>query len=409
MSGVVIVGGGQAAFQVGASLRQLGYRAPVTIVGDEPSLPYGRPALSKSYLAGKIEADGLRLRPAAFYDEQGIVVRSGESATSIAREERQVVLASGDRLAYDHLVLATGARNRALPVPGHDLRGIYYLRTMGDADELKAELGRVASVVVIGAGFIGLEFAAVCAAAGIAVTVLEAATRVLARSTSPLMAATIQARHLDRGVRFAFGASVQAIEGSDRAVGVRTNDGRMHPADLVLIGVGVLPNQELAARAGLVTSDGIVVDEHLVTSDPLISAVGDCAAHPSPHADGARVRIESVQSAVDGARCVAARLTGRPVPHVAVPWFWSDQGTDRLQIAGLAPSADRVVRRGMPDSGRFSVLLYQGTRLVAVESLNRPADHMLARRLLEVGIHPSPDQAGDSTFDLKSLLPQGSS
>ena len=407
--GVVIVGGGQAAFQVGASLRQLGYQETITILGDELHLPYGRPALSKGYMTGKARSADLYMRPPAFYVEHGIVVLSGERATFVDRDRRRVLLGSGNEIEYDHLVLATGTRNRTLPVRGCELQGVHQLRTLGDADRLKADLVESGSVLIVGGGFIGLEFAAVCAAAGVPVTVLEAAPRVLARSTSAPMAAAIHARHVDRGVRFAFGVSVTAIEGAGRASGVTTSDGTTHPADLVLVGIGVVPNQELAASAGLATDGGIVVDEHLLTSDPSISAVGDCAAHPSPHADGARVRIESVQNAVDGARCVAARLTGHPHRHAVVPWFWSDQGADRVQIAGLAPSVDGMVQRGSPGTGSFSMVLYQGARLVGVESLNRPSDHMVARRLLELDVHPSREQSADLAFDLRSLLPKADS
>ena len=404
MSGIVIVGAGQGAFQLGSSLRQNGFRDAITIVGDEAVVPYGRPALSKAYLSGKAEAAGLHLRPAAFYAEHGIALRVGERVRSIARADRTVELGSGERLGYDHLVLATGSRNRILAVPGACLPGVHALRTLSEADALRAALEQARSVVIVGAGFIGLEFAAACASRGIAVTVMEGASRVLARSTSPAMAETIEASHRASGVGFVFGAAVVAIEGRDRVGGVATADGRIHAADLVLVGIGVVPNQDLAAASGLAVSDGIEVDERLLTSDPAISAIGDCARHPSPHADGGRVRIESVQSAVDGARCVAARLTGTPQAHVAVPWFWSDQGTLRLQIAGLSHGADRDVLRGDPATGAFSVFRFRGVQLVGVESLNRASDHMVSRRLIERGLSPSPERCADPAADLKSLV-----
>lgn len=404
MSGIVIVGAGQAAFQLGSSLRQNGFHDAITIVGDEAVVPYGRPALSKGYLSGNAEAAGLHLRPAAFYAEHGITVRVGERVASISRADKTVDLGSGERLRYDHLVLATGSRNRMLAVPGAGLPGVHALRTLMEADTLRAALEHARSVVVVGAGFIGLEFAAACASRGIAVTVLEGASRVLARSTSLPMATAIEASHRAAGVGFVFGAAVMAIEGRDRVDGVSTADGRTHAADLVLVGIGVVPNQDLAAAAGLAVSDGIDVDDRLLTSDPAISAIGDCARHPSPHADGSRVRIESVQSAVDGARCVAARLTGNPQAHIAVPWFWSDQGALRLQIAGLAHGADRDVLRGDPAAGAFSIFRFRGLRLVGVESLNRASDHMVSRRLLERGLSPSPDHCADPAADLKSLV-----
>ncbi|GJD51581.1 Rhodocoxin reductase [Methylobacterium crusticola] len=403
MNGIVVVGAGQAGFQLGASLREGGYRGPVTLVGDEPGLPYGRPPLSKAYMLGKTDAAGLALRPEAYYAEHAIAVRAGTRAVAIDRRDRRVGLACGDTLPYDHLVLATGSRNRPLPVPGADLPGVHQLRTLADAEALRTVLAGVAAVAVVGAGFIGLEFAAVCAQKGIAVTVIEGLDRPLSRSVSPGMAALIEASHAAAGVRFLFGAAVAAIEGEGRAAGVVTRDGRTVPADLVLVGIGVLPNQDLAEAAGLPVANGIAVDAMLLTDDPAVSAIGDCAAHPSPHAEGARVRLESVQNAVDGARCVAARLTGRPAAYTAVPWFWSDQGPLKLQIAGLCMPHDRAVRRGAADAGGVSVFCYRGDRLVGVESLNRAGDHMIARRLLQTGLTPEPEAVADPAFDLKAF------
>ncbi|MDX7950612.1 FAD-dependent oxidoreductase [Lichenihabitans sp. Uapishka_5] len=404
MSGTVIVGTGQAGFQIAASLRQGGYASPITMVGDEEALPYGRPALSKAYLLGKTDAVGLELRPAAFFADNAVTLRRGERVMEIRPDRRETRLSSGATLPYDHLVLATGSRNRPLPVPGADLAGVHQLRTLADADVLKLAISQIRRVVVVGAGFIGLEFAAVCAARGLAVTVLEGAPRALARSVSPVMAEALEATHRAAGVVFAFGAAVRAIVGEGgRVTAVETADGQSHPADLVLVGIGVLPNQELAAEAGLPVSNGIDVDATLVTADPAISAVGDCARHPSPHAHEGRVRIESVQGAVDGARCVAARLNGQPVAHGTVPWFWSDQGAYKLQIAGLAAPFDRAVIRGDAASGAFSVFCFRDGRLVGVESLNRPGDHMVARRLLDGPASLTPDQAGDPGVDLKAL------
>jgi 3-phenylpropionate/trans-cinnamate dioxygenase ferredoxin reductase subunit len=403
MSGIVIVGAGQAGFQLCASLRQARSTGPLTIVGEEPTLPYSRPPLSKAYLSGEADQDALTLRPEGFYAEHDVTALISERVVSIDRAERVVRLRSGGAIAYDHLVLATGARNRPLPVPGANLPGVLQLRTIADADALMAEMARVRSVAIVGAGFIGLEFAAVCAAKGISVTVLEGAGRVLSRSVSAPMAAAIEAAHVSAGVTFVFDAVVTFVTGTARADGIATADGRHFPADLVLVGIGVLPNVELAAEAGLAVSNGVDVDVFLATSDPSISAIGDCAGFPSSFADGARVRIESVQNAVDGARCLAARLTGKPAPYVAMPWFWSDQGPLKLQIAGLAAPHDLVVTRGEPASGAFSTFCYRGGRLAGVESLNRAADHMIARRLLQSGASLAPEQAADPTFDIKAL------
>ena len=408
MSGTVIVGSGQGGFQVAASLRQGGYKAPITLVGDEASLPYGRPALSKAYLLGKTDAVGLELRPAAFFSDNDVTLRFGERVAVLRPDRREVELASGALLAYDHLVLATGSRNRPLPVPGTDLAGVHQLRTLADADAVKVVLGTIRNVVIVGAGFIGLEFAAVCASKGLHVTVLEGLPRVLARAVSPIMATAIEATHREAGVHLAFGAAVSGIEGQGGHVtGVSTQAGDTYPADLVMVGIGVIPNQELAAAAGLPVSNGIDVDEHLLTADPAISALGDCAHHPSPHAHAGKVRIESVQGAVDGARCVAARLNGQPTQHVTVPWFWSDQGAYKLQIAGLAAPHDLSVTRGDAASGAFSVFCFRGGRLVGVESLNRAADHMVARRLLDGASGLTPEQAADVGFDLKALAQKG--
>ncbi|HEV7440941.1 MAG TPA: FAD-dependent oxidoreductase [Methylobacterium sp.] len=406
MSGIVIVGAGQAGFQVAASLREAGAAEPITIVGDEPGLPYQRPPLSKAYLAGKADADALNLRPASYLAEHRITLRAGTRATGIDRAAQRLRLGDGESLAYDHLVLATGARNRALPVPGADLDGVRQLRGLSDADRLKADIAAAGRVAVVGAGFIGLEFAAVAAARGIAVTVVEATPRPMARAVSAEMGAFFRAAHEALGVRFAFEAGVEAIEGANgRVTGLRLAGGERLDADLVLVGIGVRPNQELAEAAGLAVSDGIRVDGLLATGDPAISAIGDCARFPSPFAQGlspdGSVRIESVQNAIDQGRSVAARLTGRPAIYTAVPWFWSDQGRHKLQIAGLTAPGDACAMRGSGEA--FSVFRFRNGALSGVESVNRAADHMVARRLLAAGTGLSPAQAADPDFDIKAL------
>lgn len=406
MAGVVVVGAGQAGFQAAASLREAGFADPITLIGDEAALPYQRPPLSKAYLAGKTDARGLLLRQESFFSEHGIAHRRGERAAAIDRAARRIRLEGGEEVAYDHLVLATGTRNRALPVPGADLDGVHQLRSLDDADRLKSAIEDARRIVVIGAGFIGLEFAAVCAGRGLSVTVIEAAPRVMARAVSPETSAAFRTFHEAAGVTLLFGAGVNAIEGEGgRAASVALADGKNLPADLVLVGIGVVPNQELAEDAGLAVRDGIAVDAFLATSDPMISAIGDCVRFPTRFAHGLpggdRVRIESVQNAVDQGRCLAARLTGRPAAYDAVPWFWSDQGPHKLQIAGLAgPDDAGVVRR---TGAGFSMFRFRDGRLSAVESVDRPADHMAARRLIAAGRSPSPEQAADPGFDLKAL------
>lgn len=400
-AGVVIVGAGQAGFQVAASLREAGFADPITLLGDE-GLPYQRPPLSKAYLAGKTDAAGLCLRPPSYFVEHRITHRSGVTATAIDRRKRRVALSDGSALAYDHLVLATGARNRSLPVPGANLAGVHQLRTLADADALRAARDRANAIAIIGAGFIGLEFAGICAGSGIPVTVIEAADRPMARAVSPETARFFTNAHTRAGIRFAFGAGVSALEGKDgRVAEVQLADGSSIAADLVLVGIGVIPNEDLAEAAGLAVGNGIHTDAVLATSDPGISAVGDCACVPSRFAAGQPVRIESVQNAVDQARCLAARLTGRPTSYAAVPWFWSDQGPHKLQIAGLTRPDDVSVLR--PSATGLSVFRFRAGDFTGVETVDRAADHMAARRILGLGLRLSPEQAADATCDLKAL------
>lgn len=404
VSGVVIAGAGQAGFQAAASLRDGGYAGSIALLGDEAELPYQRPPLSKAYLDGTADDETLRFRPRTFFDDHAIAYRAGERLARIDRRARTVRTGSGDVLSYDHLILATGSRNRALPVPGADLDGVVQLRTRSEAADLKRRLPDVERAAVIGAGFIGLEFAAVACRHGIPVTVVEAADRPMARGLSPAMSSFFRAAHERRGVRFLFGAVAARITGEGgRATGVETAAGDHVPADLVLVGIGVVPNIEAAVEAQLEIGDGILVDERLVTSDPRISAIGDCASFPTRFAGGSRVRIESVQNAVDQARAVAARLTGRPAAYDAVPWFWSDQGPLKLQMAGLSVPHDLAVARGDPEDGAFSVFCFRNGLLAGVETANRPGDHMAARRILAGTAAITPAQAADPAFDLKAL------
>ena len=401
---VVIVGAGQAGFQVAASLRDEGYTGRIRLLGDEPGLPYQRPPLSKAYLVGKADRAGLQLRPEAFFAQRGIEMTSDRRAERIDRERRGLHLTGGEILVYDHLVLATGARNRLLPVPGTGLEGVLQLRTHADADALRGKMTGLKRAVVVGAGFIGLEFAAAAAAAGAEVTVIEATSRPMSRALTDPMSRFFRDAHARAGVRLVFGAVVTEVHGKAGHVSeVETADGQIFPADLVLVGIGVIPNAELAGESGLAVENGILVDETLCTADPTISAVGDCAAYPLASGGGARVRLESVQNAIDHGRCVASRLMGRPRPYRIVPWFWSDQGPYKLQIAGFSMPSDRVVLRGDPDSGAFSAFCFVEERLVGVESVNKPADHMVARRLLANATALTPEQASDVSFDLKAL------
>lgn len=399
-SSVVIVGAGAGGAQTAASLRQAGFEGPISLVHGEPGLPYQRPPLSKAYLLGKLEARKLLLRQEHWYEKQGVDLVL-DRAVAIDRAERQVQLAGGRVLPYGHLVLATGSRNRELPVPGAHLDGVIGMRTRADADELAGRLRPGVRVVVAGAGFIGLEFAAVAAAHGASVHVLELAGRPMARAVSEPMARAIQAAHEGWGVRFDFGQALTAIDGEGHVTGVETGDGRRRAADLVVYGIGVVPETELAERAGLVIENGISVDARLLTSDPDISAIGDAVSFPSSHTGG-RIRLESVQNAVDQARSVAARLMGASIDFDALPWFWSDQGDLKIQIAGLAAGTDDSVELSPAEDRSRTVLRFRDGRLVAVETINRPGDHMLARRILAGDSSPTRAEAAAPGFDLTS-------
>jgi 3-phenylpropionate/trans-cinnamate dioxygenase ferredoxin reductase subunit len=400
---VLIVGAGHAGFQAAASLRQAGYKERVAIINDEAHLPYQRPPLSKAYLKGTGGPETLMFRPRKFFDEQKIELIS-DRAISIDRATRRLKLASGATLDYGHLVLATGARNRLLDIPNARLPNVRYLRILDDSEDLRARIAASKRVVVIGAGFIGLEFAATARIKGLEVDVLELANRVMARAITAEVSDYFQKRHAEAGVRIHLGVMATSIEADgDKITGVSLSDGRHIPADLVVVGVGVLPNVELAAEAGLPTASGIIVNDRLLTADPAISAIGDCALFESPRFGGS-LRLESVQNATDHARCVAARLTGDDKPYDGQPWFWSDQGDDKLQIAGLTTGYDQVVMRGDPARKAFSAFCYRAGKLVGIESVNRAGDHMFGRRFLGLERQLAPEKAADSSYDLKAAL-----
>ena len=399
---ILIVGAGHAGFQLAASLRQHGFGGRVVLLNDEAHLPYQRPPLSKAYLKGEGRPDSLMFRPDKFYREQNIEL-TADRAVAIDRGARRLLLASGTALEYGHLVLATGARNRLLDIPNANLEDVRYLRTLDESEALRRQIAPGRRVVVVGAGFIGLEFAATARAKGLEVDVVELGSRVMARAVTAEISAFFQDRHMAAGIRIHFGVQATGIEGNGIVTGVSLSDGRHLPADLVVVGVGVLPNVELAAEAGLPVASGIIVDEQLLTADPDISAIGDCALFASPRF-GASLRLESVQNAADHARCVAARLTGDAKTYDGLPWFWSDQGPDKLQIAGLTTGYDRVVVRGDAGQGSFSAFCFKAGRLVGIESVNRASDHVFGRKVLGMNRSIEPEQAADLSFDLKATL-----
>jgi 3-phenylpropionate/trans-cinnamate dioxygenase ferredoxin reductase subunit len=400
---ILIVGAGHAGFQLAVSLRQAGYAGTVSLINDEAHLPYQRPPLSKAYLKGAGNPDSVMFRPEKFYHDQHVDLIA-DRAVAIDRSARELVCASGASRAYKHLVLATGARNRLLDIPNAGLEDVLYLRTLDESEALRQRFGSGGRVVVVGAGFIGLEFAATARAKGLEVDVVELAPRVMARAVTPEISEFFQRRHSEAGIRLHFGVQATSITSEEsRVTGVTLSEGRQLTAGRVVVAVGVLPNVELAAEAGLPVASGIIVDEHLLTADPDISAIGDCALFASVRF-GAPLRLESVQNATDQARCVAARLTGDTKSYDGLPWFWSDQGPDKLQIAGLTTGYDQVVVRGDAGQGSFSAFCYKAGRLIGVESVNRGSDHVFGRRILAVSGSIPPDQAADTTFDLKQAL-----
>jgi len=393
-AGVVIIGTGQAGVEAASALRAQGYDEPILLIGEENDLPYQRPPLSKEYLLGKLDAARLPLRAEAFYEKHRIDVLTGQRVTVAGVEMKRIRMKSGGVIPYDFLIFATGARNRTLAVRGSE-RALY-LRTKEEADAIRERLAAAGSVVVIGGGFIGLELAAAASLQGKQVAVIEAAPRLMARAVSPVLSDFFRDVHRQAGVEIVLGKGVEEIE-SDA---VRLTDGTRLGADVVLAGIGVTPNLELAQDAGLAVGNGIAVDELLCTSDPAIFAVGDCAEFPSVFAGG-RVRLESVQNAVDQAKCVARSITGKPAPYRDVPWFWTDQFDIRFQMAGLSGGYDRVALRGAPESRKFSAFYFRAGRLIAADSVNRAGDHIAVRKLLAAGATIAPEEAADESFDLK--------
>ncbi len=405
---VVIVGAGQAGVQTAEALRSGGYTGPITLLGDEPHGPYHRPPLSKAWLAGEMDAAQLVMRAPEMLARKSIDLRTGVCVTAIDRAARHLRLADGSTLPYGALVLATGATPRTLPLAGGDTPGVLALRGKDDAsaiaERMAACLAAQQPVVVIGGGFIGLEVAATARKKGLAVNVLEAAPRLLGRVLAPMLSDWYAELHRSHGVQLVLDARIAAIEtaASGDVAGVRLADGTLVPAGLVVVGIGVQANDGLAQAAGLACQRGIVVDACGRTGDAHIFAAGDCTARRL--ADGTLLRLESVQNATEQGKSVAAAVLGQERPFTATPWFWSDQYDKKLQMAGLSAGADTWAVRGDMAAGAFSVYHFQSGQLLAVDSVNNARDHLQARKLLDAGVSPTPEQAGDTAFDLNSLL-----
>jgi 3-phenylpropionate/trans-cinnamate dioxygenase ferredoxin reductase component len=396
---VVVIGAGQAGLQICDSLRKGGYEGGLVLIGEEPALPYQRPPLSKEFLKGAMDPVRLQFRPADFYEKIDVDLRLDQRVTAIDRQQRCVELANGHTVAYEKLALATGTRVRPLQCPGEELDGIHYLRTVADSGKLKDSLAASSRIAVIGGGFIGLEVAAVARGFGKSVIVVEALERLMARAVSPVVSEFYKSLHRERGVELHFDQTVQAIRRDGSLLLIETGDDAVLEADIVVVGIGVVPNVELAEQCGLECRNGIVVDERARTSDPNIVAAGDCTMHYNGLLER-EIRLESVQNAVDQAKVAAATLRGEDKPYRQVPWFWSDQYDVKLQIAGIGTPHDEYVVRGEIGTGGFSVFYYRNGRLIAADSINRPADHMACRKLLAKGKSLNPDEAGDLEFNL---------
>ncbi|MFB9262669.1 NAD(P)/FAD-dependent oxidoreductase [Bradyrhizobium erythrophlei] len=404
MSGLVIIGASYAGVQAALGAREAGYSEPVTIVADEHSLPYERPPLSKAFLLDKTREQKLVLRDEAFFASKEIDLLLGHRVIRIDRTARQVALVDGARLDFDKLVIATGSRARRISIPGAELDGVCYLRTVTDAIDLKARLGRAGEIVTVGGGFIGLEVASSAAKLGKKVTVIEAASRLLERAVSPVVSRFLLDAHAQAGVDVRLGETVISMTGdAGRIAGIDLGSGGRLRADLVVVGIGGIANDELASAAELKCANGIVVDEHGRTEVPGIYAAGDCANHYNRFAEG-WLRLESVQHAQDQGKSAGLAIADSHEPYDSVPRFWSDQYDLKLQIVGLSGGCDQMVTRGSIQEGRFSIFHYRQGRLVAVDSINRPGDQMAARRLIAARISPTPGQAADGSFDIKALL-----
>ena len=403
MTTIIILGGGQAGAQAIDSLRREGYTGRLLLIGDEPHLPYQRPPLSKQYLAGEMSDDRLPFRQQAFYDQHRVELRLGRRALGIDRRTQRVSLSDGEDLDYDRLLMCTGARSRELSSPGAELAGVHYLRSVADVNAIRPGLKAGARAVIIGGGYIGLETAATARKLGCTVTVLEMADRVMNRVVASSVSEYYAHEHRTQGVKIICNTRVIRLEGAGRVERVVCADGSSYEADLLVVGVGAIPNAELAAEAGLECENGILVDEYCRTSDAAIYAAGDCTNHPSQRF-AMRVRLESVDNAFEQAKSAALNMLDRPTVHDRVPWFWSDQFDNKMLIVGLSQGFDQQVLRGDPAARSFSVCYLKGGELIAVEAINHPKDYVAARKLIAERMRPNMDKLSDPQVPLKEAL-----
>lgn len=400
---IVIIGGGQAGAQAVQSLRLFGYEGAITLVGDEPALPYQRPPLSKAYMKGEMAEDRLYFKPAAWYEDNKVETLLSQKVESIDRSAREVRLEHGGHLPYDALIIATGSRPRRLPVDGADLENVFDLRGLADVEHIRPKMIEGRKLVIVGAGYIGLEAAAVARQLGLEVTVLEMEQRALARVTSPVISSFYERLHMEHGVDVRCGARLASLKGKD---GVLTHamlaSGEEIEADLVLAGIGIIPNVELAQAAGLACKDGIIVDADARTNDPRIFAAGDCTVRPLSHY--ARTgRLESVHNAIEQGKLAAAAIMGKPRPAIDCPWFWSDQYDVKLQIAGLSQGYDEIVLRGDQNAKKFAAFYLKNGRLIAVDAVNSPPEFLASKKLIMTGAVIAPEQLSDTSVSMKEI------
>jgi 3-phenylpropionate/trans-cinnamate dioxygenase ferredoxin reductase subunit len=400
MAAMVILGAGQGAGQAAASFRQEGYEGDIIILGDEPFPPYQRPPLSKQYLSGEMPLERVYVRPEKFYTDRHIDLRTNTRVEKIDTKARTVTTAKGETIAYEKLLIATGSRPRKLSIAGSDLPGIHYLRTISDVDGISAAMKTARKVVIVGGGYIGLEVASVAVTNGLDVTVLEMEQRILQRVTTPEMSAYYHQLHTGRGLKILTNTTVSGFTGQDHVEQVLCGDTRID-ADLVIVGIGIIPNIELAKDAGINCENGIFVDDHCQTSVPDVYAIGDCTNHPNPIL-GRRLRLESVPNALEQARVAVANMCGKDKVYAAVPWFWSDQYELKLQMVGFSSDGDTQVLRGDMSKNEFAVFYLKDGAVVAVDAVNSPREFMICKQLY--GKPVDAKKLADPDTDLKSLL-----
>ena len=403
MEDLIIVGAGQSAAQCVLTLKRNDFDGPITVIGEEKHLPYQRPPLSKDYLVGEVSLNRVYVKTQDFYDQNNVIIRTSNKVQSIDRKEKAVLLVNGETLSYQNLVLATGSRVRKLEVEGSHLKNIYYLRTIDDSNNLKDCFEKGKKIVIVGAGYIGLEVAAAAAKKGLKVTVIEMANRVMNRTVDPIISEYFDALHRQHGVEIILNSALKRFEGKSSIEKVYCTDGTILEADGVVVGTGILPNQEIAESAGLKCNNGILVNEFCKTEDPSIFACGDCTNHPNFHVEK-NIRLESVHNALEQAKTVVSSLLGKPKKYNQVPWFWSDQFDHKLQIVGLSGDHDETVVRGSIEEGTFMLFYLKEGELIATDSVNNPKDFLISKKLVANKLKISSDVLCDQSADLKNLL-----